>query len=114
MAWAAIGDVDASVHGKMRDSFKRRCHEWQSRACHVTHGDDLGFVKGRIEHFFHGPKAGRKYRERWQILIDNEFDPDGDLAYDSSGLLYVVNKPRLLSDIRDYFRSRNEDSIEAY
>jgi hypothetical protein len=110
-AWAMTGRVDETIHGGMSKSFFRRCREWQERACHVTHGDDIGYVKGVLHHHFHGPKAKRGYRERWQIFIDNEFDPDTDLARDSQGLLVLKNKPRLLSDIRDYFRSRNEDDI---
>ena len=114
MAWAMIGDVDSTIHGKMSPSFFRKCREWQALACHVTHGDDLGYVKGRIEHHFHGPKAARQYRERWQILIDNDYDPDKDIAKDAQGLTVLTNKPKLLGDIRDYFRARNEDSIEDY
>ena len=111
MAWAMIGDVKSSVHGGMSQSFKDRANRWQADACRVTYGDSIGYVMGRIEHHFHGPKAKRKYRERWQIFIDNKFDPDQDLAYDSNGLLYVLNKPRLLQDIKEYFIQRSEDEI---
>lgn len=111
MAWAMINKVERSVHGKMTAAFKRRVDEWQDRAFQVTHGH-LGYVPGRIEHSFHGPKAKRFYRERWQILVDAGFDPDKDLRRDAQGLLYIVGKPQLLEDIRQYMRSRNEDSID--
>jgi hypothetical protein len=111
MAWAAIGQVEKSVHGGMTESFKRRAADWQRNAYRVTNGH-LGYVPGTIVHSFHGPKGRRYYRERWQILVDNKFDPDTDLRKDSQGLIQVVNKPHLLEDISRYFASRHEDSIE--
>jgi hypothetical protein len=111
MAFAMINEVYRSVHGKMSDSFKRRCNEWQRDAYRVTNGH-LGYVPGTIVHSFHGAKKNRKYRERWQILVDNRFDPDTDLRYDSQGLLVLVGKPQLLQDIHEYFRDRNEDSVD--
>jgi hypothetical protein len=114
MAFALIGEVKNTIHGGMSESFVSRCMDWQRSACHVTHGDSIGYVKGRLEHHFHGPKKARKYRERWQLLINDKFDPDRDLAYDSQGLIKVVNNSKLLSDCQDYFRGRQEDSIEEW
>lgn len=111
MAWALIGRVNESIHGGMGDGFRRKCYEWQNHAMKVTNAH-VGFVPGTLQHHFHGPKAKRFYRERWQILIDSKFDPDKDLHRDQQGLLYVVNKPRLVNDISAYMRSRNEDSID--
>lgn len=113
MAFALIGQVTSSVHGLTTPAFKRRCLEWQTNACKVTQGDAVSFVKGRIEHHFHGKKADRKYRERWQIQIDHGYDPDKDTGYDSQGLIHLIHKPKILSDLRDYFRARAEDSIDA-
>ncbi len=111
MAWASLGSVDESIHAKMGDTFKRLCHDWQYRAFSQTHGN-LGYVPGRIEHRFHGPKKRRYYRERWQILTQNAFDPVTDLRRDAQGLYMIVGKPQLVEDIRAYMRSRHEDSIE--
>lgn len=111
MAWASIGGVEHSVHHKMSDGFKMACNEWQRRAFRVTRGD-IGYVCGTIQHHFHGPKARRRYRERWQILIENHYDPYTDTIYDAQGLIKLVGKPHLLEEIREYFEQRNEDSIE--
>jgi len=110
MAWAMINEVDRSIHKRMGEDFKRKCHEWQGHAYRITQGH-LGFVKTRIEHKFHGPKKKRYYRERWAILYENHFSPDHDLAYDRQGLLYLRDKPRLQHEIHDYFRARSEDEI---
>jgi hypothetical protein len=112
MAWAMAGDVDKSIHRKMQPSFFRRLHEWQFRAMRMTHGQ-VGFTNGRIEHAFHGAKKNRKYRERWQILVDHHFDPDKDLMYDGQGVIQLVGKPALEQAVRLYNRARHEDSIDG-
>lgn len=111
MAWAAIGQVDRSVHQGMTPGFKRACQRWQERAMKVTNGE-VGFVAGRIEHHFHGPKNRRYYRERWQILIEHCYDPERDLMRDAAGVLHISGKPELERAIRKYNRSRCEDSVE--
>ncbi len=111
MAFAMINEVDYSVHGKMTEAFKRKAREWQRDAYRVTSGH-IGYVPGLLHHAWHGSKTKRGYRTRWQILIDNQFDPDVDLRRDAQGLLFIVNKPHLEEDVRKYFRSRHEDGIE--
>lgn len=112
MAWAMTGEVRYSVHEGMTAAFKRRCNEWQELAFRETCGR-LASVEGHLTHAFHGSKRQRYYRERWQILVDGQFDPDKDLRRDASGVLYLVGKPRLAEEIRRYFRSRHEDSTEV-
>jgi hypothetical protein len=112
MAAGMIGQMSKSIHQKMSNSFKRRCFDWERDAFRITNGQ-LGFVPTRIEHKFHGSKKKRKYRERWQILISNEYDPDTDLGHDSQGLTRLLgNKPKLLNDCREYMIVRDEDSTE--
>ncbi len=111
MALACVGEVDRTVHTKMITPFFRRLHEWQARALRMTH-KEVGFSVGRIEHHFHGSKARRYYRERWQILVENGFNPDTDLMYDDQGVIHIVGKPALEHAIRHYNRSRMEDSVD--
>jgi hypothetical protein len=111
MAWASLGSVvESSVHAGMSDDFKQRCTEWQNRVVPMTH-KQVGYSAGRLEHSFHGPKKRRYYRERWQILVDNKFQPSKDLRYDDQGVLQLVGKPNLEAAIRAYNRSRAEDDI---
>jgi hypothetical protein len=111
MAFSMIGQAKDTIHGGMSPAFFRKIYEWQDKARRITH-DEVGFVPGRIEHMFHGPKNRRYYRERWQILVDHKFDPDKDLMYDSAGVIQLCGKPALEQAIRLYNRSRIEDSIE--
>lgn len=111
MCFAMINDAKYSVHGKMTPAFLKKVLDWQTLAYRQTSGH-VGYVPGRAEHRWHGPKVARRYRERWQILIDHKFDPDQDLRRDAQGLLCLVGKPHLAEAVRRYFRERNEDSID--
>lgn len=113
MAFGSIGQSFNAVHGHMTENYKKKCKEWEERACYVTRGDKLGYVKGLIEHRFHGPKRSRKYRERWGMFIDHKFDPTQDLHYDAQGLIYLKDKPQLEAEIFDYMKNRDEDSIST-
>lgn len=113
MAWACIGEIEGTIHKKIGHNYIHLCKEWQRRAKLACAGL-VGYVHGRIEHNFHGPKERRQYWNRWQILLDNHYDPINDLRYDSQGVLHVVGKPNLEHEIMLYNRQRMEDSIEQY
>lgn len=112
MAKAFVGEAVLSLDKRTSHSYKRRVKHWQERALRVVKGN-IGYVKGTIQHGFHGRFANRKYVERWQILFDCNFDPDTDLKYDEHGLLMYDNPdPRLPLLIKHYFDQRNEDSVD--
>ncbi len=74
---------------------------------------DVGYMPGHVNHYWHGKKVNRRYRDRWQILIKHQYDPEFDLKRDSQGLLRFTDRnPLLRQDIRRYFLMRNEDSID--
>lgn len=109
MALAMKGRVDASVPGKMSASYMRHLLAWQKRAVqHVAL--NIGALPGTIEHGWHGPKQGRNYIGRWDVLLKNGFDPDTDIVRNTWGVWELAgNKPQLRSDIDIYFRNRDED-----
>lgn len=111
MAFAMIGETNDTIHKMMHPSFFRKCYEWQDRALTITKGE-VGFTMGFIQHKFHGPKNRRYYRERWQILVDHQYDPDKMLTHDEQGIAIVVGNHKLEHAIYQYNNSRFEDSIE--
>lgn len=113
MAFACIGETKDTIHKMMHPSFFRKCYEWENRAMMVTKGD-VGFVPGRIEHVFHGPKNRRYYRERWQVLVDHKYDPDTQLWTDEQGITTLYGNHKLEHAIRKYNRSRFEDDISEF
>lgn len=110
MAFGSIGEVNKTIKKGMHENFFKLCREWQYKAFRHTNGM-LGYVPGFIKHKHHGPKNRRYYRERWDILIKNHFDPVGDLVHDTQGLIKLIGKPHLLNECRKYMLSRHEDDI---
>lgn len=112
MALSLIGDAHLSLPGKISEGYKNEVLRWQSRAEKYIRRD-IGFVPGTIHHHWHGKKKDRKYIERWEILTKYPFDPVTHLKRDWQGLYTWNDVPSGLRDeVRQYFRQRNEDSID--
>lgn len=120
MAMGLIGRIGESFRrdfGTLSSPYVRELIRWQDRAeRHLRR--NVGFVPGTLLHYWHGRKADRRYRERWQILIDHNYDPDNDIRRDAQGVIALndTDDPRqreLRDSLRAYFRQRNEDTIDA-
>jgi len=96
-----------SVNQQATDGYKQSVLDYQRRC----QGLRLGYVPGVIRHYFHGSKANRKYLERWQLLVNNHYDPNRHVTKDLTGLLVPTSEcpQQLLDDILNYFSERNED-----
>ena len=71
----------------------------------------VSWVDGTIIHFWHGSFADRRYKERWDILIKNSFDPFEYIGYTDEGLVQLTEKGRRFEKfLDDYFIGRKEDS----
>jgi hypothetical protein len=91
-------------------------NEWEARALKYIR-KNIGFVPGTIYHNWHGAKTNRKYKDRWSIMVDSQFDPAIDIKKDWQGLYQLTDRRgeisvKLRDDLREYFRTRNEDSID--
>jgi hypothetical protein len=113
MALSLVGKAALSLPAGINPNYTRRVMDWQVRAVHAARGN-LGFVRGSLLHSWHGPKSRRKYVERWDIVVKNNYDPDTDIAYDEQGLIYLTcpHKTKLRDQLRAYFRERDEDSVQ--
>ena len=125
MACALIGKVENSLDkfiggpgaDKLTVGYWSALQRWQAQA-EMYIRRNVGYVPGMILHHWHGSKRDRRYRSRWQILVKHNFDPVKDLKKDAQGLWQLVDHGDLRSiamrdDIRNYFRGRNEDSIDV-
>jgi hypothetical protein len=126
--WAILGAADrhmaCGLIGKMNDSLPpelpTRCANyynwligWQDRASKYIDGD-VGYVDGLLLHGWHGNKRDRGYVDRWQILLEEEYDPLLDLKRDWQGVWQLTDhSPSMRDKIRAYFRQRNEDSVDV-
>lgn len=112
MAMGYIGQIERSFNKKLHKNYKRALLLWQERAEKYIRRN-IGFMPGAILHYWHGKKRNRFYNSRWNILIDNQFDPEMDLKEDWQGLWQLTDRNiKLRDDIRNYFASRAEDSID--
>jgi hypothetical protein len=113
MSW--VGKGLETVHNGVTDTYKRRVSAYQTWALGPAGTPvDVGFTNGTICHEYHGTKKNRKYCERWQILVDNRYDPDLHIAKDWQGLVELTNAcpAKLKHDIGVYFKERFEDSVD--
>lgn len=71
----------------------------------------FGYIPGVIRHYFHGKKINRRYHERWQILLNHNYEPDTHITYDKVGIIVPTDSftQQFKDDIMDYFKERNED-----
>lgn len=112
MAMALVGKVELSYNDQISDGYKRDLFDYQAQ-CVDKIKFNVGYVKGSIFHDWHGRKKDRKYADRWKILVDHKYDPDRDIIRDWQGVYkFTAEKPLLEAEIKAYFGSRNEDSID--
>lgn len=116
MACALLGEVDSSFvfHPALYTEcpvYVQWIVDWARRSQHhIRH--NVGYMDGILMHYWHGNKANRKYRDRWQILTRNKFDPLRDLKRDWQGVWQLTDhNSKLRDDLRAYFANRNEDDI---
>jgi len=111
MACALIGNASKSIPGGMHPAYTKSVLSWANRAARLH--KNIGYVKGTIYHYWHGKKRDRKYKDRWSILIDNQFNPITDIHKNWQGVYELhTSNDKMRDQIRGYFQSRNEDSID--
>ena len=116
MALSLIGQAKKSLPGNISKGYRDAVLEWENIALNEVRRN-VGYVPGMISHHWHGKKKDRKYVERWKVITDLDFDPNKDLIRDNQGMFRLnmhhgCRSEKLRDKIRQYFRQRNEDSID--
>jgi hypothetical protein len=112
MALAMIGRLTPNSTRMPGSNFSATLLEWQASYQDCVNGN-IGYIDGTVVNYWHGRREDRVYDTKWQILVKHEFDPKVDLQKTTDGLLELTSRnPGLRDDIRQYFRSRNEDGVE--
>jgi hypothetical protein len=108
MAMALIGKVLDSAPGNIHENYRAMLREFQ----HSCKGLTLGYVPGSILHHWHGSLENRRYKERWDILTQNRFDPLSDIGQRGDNGLIQLTKSgkRMVNDLDNYFIGRLEDN----
>ena len=111
MACALIGQASKSVPNNIHPNYKKYVLAWETRALRLH--KNIGYVAGTIYHYWHGKKKDRKYKDRWSVLTDNNFNPSTDIFKDWQGIWSIYpGHDKLRDELREYFKARNEDSID--
>jgi len=73
----------------------------------VSYTDGLGLT------LWHGHRKNRGYSKRYDVLLDNKYDPATDIAVDNNTGVWVwsSDKPELHSQMQEYFSSRVEEHV---
>ncbi len=109
MALSLVGHADRSMPGSVHPAYRKHLMTWQERALEFVNFN-MGYLQGTVEHSFHGAKGNRRYVDRWQIILEHDFDPDVDILRNAHGVFELrCTKPKLRHDLNVYFKQRNED-----
>lgn len=112
MFGALIGRAKMTYPPRVHKNYKKAVHAWEAKAEQIVKRD-IGFVRGTILHGFHGSKKCRQYSSRWDVLINNNYDPETDVCRTPAGVRELVSgKIGLRDGIRQYFKLRNEDGLD--
>ncbi len=107
LAMALMGRALQSAPGNVHQNYKNLLKEYQNLCTDLK----LSWVPGTILHHWHGSLENRRYRERWEILTKNNFDPFKDITIDEMGRVVLTRSGlRLVGELDEYFLGRREDS----
>jgi len=106
MAMSFAGLALESAPGNVHENYKMLLKMYEA---HVKNFK-VSYVDGSIIHYWHGSFADRRYKERWNILTKNNFDPLSDIGYTDKGLVQLSEKgKRFQKYLDEYFVGRRED-----
>jgi hypothetical protein len=110
MAYALVNGVDSSMPSRdIMPAYANALRRWQDRAVRSANYK-IGATTQTIEHGFHGRKQSRGYQSRWNMFLENKFDPETDLKKNTYGVIeFAGNKPELERAFEQYLRARDED-----
>ena len=105
MCLAGLGQE--SCPGNIHENYKALLRLYESRVKRFK----VSWVDGSIVHYWHGSFADRRYKERWEILTKNGFDPYEDIEYTRDGVVQLsAHGQRFEKFLNEYFIGRKEDS----
>jgi len=109
MALAFVQKAQYAINDQYSDDYKESIYELERK----TKSLRLGYVPGVIRHYYHGSKKNRNYANRWKILVDYDYHPSLHITKDKDGILVPTDDcpKELLSEIVNYFKSRNDDEM---
>lgn len=110
MAMGFAGLALQSCPGTVHDNYKGLLRLFESRVSDFK----VSWVDGTIVHHWHGSFANRRYKERWDILTKNSYDPAIDLEVTRNGVIQLTKHgQRFEQFLNEYFIGRKEDGNDT-
>lgn len=103
MAWKGTWNHSSII--ELNREYRQQFLLWAWDSYEKVEGN-LGYVPGKVEHFYHGRTIYREYTTRNNMLTENGFSPD-KLEIDTNGL-YKINSQNLLQNIKEYLSNRTK------
>lgn len=111
MALGLISKIECSHPKNIHPNYRKLLRDFEKRVRPLK----LGYMNGTISHYWHGDLKLRRYKERWNILTEHEYDPLSDIYKDPMGLnQFTESGKKIEPDIRDYFEGRLEDDTKVF
>jgi len=109
MALSIVQKAEYAINEHYTEEYRNSIFEFEKKTKLLR----IGYVPGVIRHHYHGSKKNRNYGNRWKILVDNEYNPTKHITRDENGIIVPTKEcpNELLTDIFDYFKSRNDDEM---
>jgi hypothetical protein len=113
IATAALGELDALAACRTRTPAQlEHVLAWAEPFASDVAGD-VGCIHGDLTHLWHGSTADRGYGMRYQVLVENCFNPRSDIEHTGGCWRWASDKPGLHEGASRYFASRREDDDGA-
>ena len=110
MAMAFFGLNDhPDLSTKFNDKMIKPYELWRANVQRIVN-KSVGCVEGNIRHHWHGDFINRQYLDRYNYLIENDFDCIEDIQVGEDKLWHwATDKPELHERIGKYFCDRKDD-----
>ena len=104
-----IGVFKKSVRDNLSEEIRKQITSWASAVYQKTKGN-FGFTDGIAFTMFHGTRGNRMYKRRYEVLRENDFDPETDISLTEGGVWqWSSDKPKLHRYFILYYYLRHEN-----
>lgn len=100
------------IHGyaiKFTDHMKKDMSEWKNKL--DAKNISLNYLPVDVYHLFHGSMKNRKYMDRHETILKNDYNPAQDIKLVNNVFEWNTDKYGMHEDVRGYFFGRNEDEF---
>lgn len=98
------------IHGyasKFTSMMKKDMMEWKDKL--LTQNLTVNYLPLDIYHLYHGSHKNRKYMERHEAILQNNYDPKIDIRLQDGVFEWNSDKQNMHEQIKNYFFERRED-----